>query len=287
MLGIRLLELFMPVLGRRGVWFCLYPAVLYFFLVRGEERRASAEYLERVLERKPAWTEVFQHFMTFAKVSADRFFLAGKQGTGIDVSFYGTDTFHALVDRKQCGVLLAAHFGSFDAGRIVAVEHPEFGLKIVLDSQVNANFMRRLAAKDGHLTDSLIDPYQPAASLGIEVAETVNNGNWVGFLADRRVAGQRSIEGILLGSKVRIPAGPFMVAAALKTPVVAMFPVFRSGAYEVYCEVLSESVNAPRACRDECLSGLAQNYLNLLERHIKDAPLNWFNYYDYWSQDDD
>ncbi len=63
--AIRFMELFAITFGRAAVFMLLYPVVLYFVLVRANERRASQGFLARVYRRKPKLHEVFGQFMTF------------------------------------------------------------------------------------------------------------------------------------------------------------------------------------------------------------------------------
>jgi len=284
--GIRFLELVGRLFGRRVLWWLLYPTALYFFLVRGAERRASTDYLKRVNGRKVSWTEGVRHFLCFARVTADRFLLMAGLGSNIDVRFHGVDEMHELVERGRGGLFLAAHFGSFEAARMIGHTHPDVNIRIVLDDQVNNNMMRRLAEANPAFSSSIISPHQSAASLGVEIAAAMHEGDWVGFLADRQFGGERTLRGELLGSIVEIPAGAFMVAAAFRAPVIAVFPVLRGRRYDVYFEVLSEGFNAPRADREAALSSMAARYLQRLEHHMRSAPYNWFNFYDFWKMPD-
>ena len=69
MWALRFMELFAITFGRAAVFVLLYPVVLYFVLVRADERHASQRFLSRVYQRKPKWHEVFAQFMTFARVT--------------------------------------------------------------------------------------------------------------------------------------------------------------------------------------------------------------------------
>jgi len=280
--GIRFMEFVALTFGRRVVGWFLYPVVLYFTLIRGYERAASRKYLERVHQRPVSWFEVYRHFLCFGQVTVDRVFLMSDRRNDIRMRFFGTKPLVDLVQQNRGGVFLAAHFGSFEAARMIAVEHPQVEMRIVLDDKVNPNFMRRMAEIDPGFVESIIDPHQSAASLGLEVAAAMREQQWVGFLADRVFGTERVLKGRLLGAEVSLPAGPFTVAAAFKAPVVALFPVLTDDGYDVYCEVLTGSLESSRKTRDEDLAAFAQQYLDCLESYVRKTPNNWFNFYDYF-----
>lgn len=282
MWAIRFMEIFAITFGRAAVFVLLYPVVLYFALVRADERRASQDFLARVYRRKPKWHEIFAQFMTFARVTTDRVFIMSGRTSNIRIRYFGTEPLVDLVQDAKGGVFLAAHFGSFEAARMVAVEHPQVQMRIVVDDEINPNFMRRMAEIDPEFILSIISPHQSAASLGVEIAAAMRESQWVGFLADRVFDSDRVIEVDFLDGKARLPAGPFMVAAAFKAPVIAIFPIFVDGGYDVHCEVLTTGLKTSRKDRQQDIQLFAQRYMDCLEKYVKRAPDNWFNFYDYF-----
>ena len=263
MWAIRFMEIFAITFGRAAVFVLLYPVVLYFALVRADERRASQDFLARVYRRKPKWHEIFAQFMTFARVTTDRVFIMSGRTSNIRIRYFGTEPLVDLVQDAKGGVFLAAHFGSFEAARMVAVEHPQVQMRIVVDDEINPNFMRRMAEIDPEFILSIISPHQSAASLGVEIAAAMRESQWVGFLADRVFDSDRVIEVDFLDGKARLPAGPFMVAAAFKAPVIAIFPIFVDGGYDVHCEVLTTGLKTSRKDRQQDIQLFAQRLYGL------------------------
>ena len=76
-----------------------------------------------------------------------------------------------------------------------------------------------------------------------------------------------------------------MLAAALKVPVIIVFGIWRGGdRYEAHVELLSEKIDLPRAKRDAELTRLVQAYADRLAAHVRDAPYNWLNFFDFWAR---
>jgi predicted LPLAT superfamily acyltransferase len=282
-LGIRFMMMLARLLGRRVLHALLFPITGYFYLVRREERAASRAFLARVLPRPVRRRDVFRHFLTFARMTADRVYFLADQRLEIAVRFIGAEALQALVDQSHRGVFLAAHMGSFEAARVLGPVLGGVHLHIVLDRRVNEHIMKALEALNPEFASLIIDAGQPAVSLGLRIGEAMAEGNWVGFLADRHRPGDRTAVCRFLGGSTQFPVGPFVIASAFKAPVVGVFPRCVGDGYEIHCEILSRGLDIPRRDRQQALGQWAQTYADRLAHHAREAPYSWFNFYDFWA----
>ena len=282
--GIRFLMWLAQIIGRAPLRVALYPVALYFFAVRAPERRASQSFLTRVFGRPATTREVLRHFVCFAQVAADRFFFFAGRGADIPVKFVGGPAIQRIVERGQPGIFLAAHFGSFEAARVIGPELGDIDLKIVLDQQFSGRFLNLMAEVNPELAETIIDSEQGAVALGLTIKDELRKGSWVGFLADRFRAGDRTVTTEFLGTEANFPVGPYIIANTFNAPVICTYCRLAGSGYEVHCEVLSDGVNLPRATRTESLDALAKQYVARLEHHVRAAPFSWFNFYDFWQQ---
>ncbi|MGH8553726.1 MAG: lipid A biosynthesis acyltransferase, partial [Methylococcales bacterium] len=89
-----------------------------------------------------------------------------------------------------------------------------------------------------------------------------------------------------LGGEVDLPSAPILIAASLKVPIIVFFGLYRGGnRYELRFEVLAEKIELDQSRRQQDLQQWMQKYADILERTIKSAPYNWFNFYDYWQEE--
>jgi predicted LPLAT superfamily acyltransferase len=73
------------------------------------------------------------------------------------------------------------------------------------------------------------------------------------------------------------------MASVLGCPLYTMFAARQhDGAYQIHFERLREQVTLPRRGREAALAELAREYAARLEYHARRAPLEWFNFYDFW-----
>lgn len=274
--------------GGRGIArACLYPITLYFYCVRGAERRASGEYLQRLRGRPARALEVARHIHTFAATILDRvFLLAGRTGL-FDIRSSGTEPLLQMLDQGRGVLVFGSHLGSFDALRVLARMRPELKLRVLMDRAHNAAITELLAELDPKLADCIIDAGQDGTAIVLAIQQALEEGAMVALLVDRARPDEPAVIAPLLGSAAAFPAAPWLIANALKAPIVLAFGLYLGGnRYDLRFESFAEVVDIPRRGRTEALSTLIHRYAGRLEHHLRDAPYNWFNFYDFWHSQD-
>ncbi|WP_293372001.1 hypothetical protein [Nevskia sp.] len=273
-------------LGRAPARLLLWPTVAWFLIAAGSARRASRAYLRRVLDREPTLADVARHFFTFAACSLDRLLLTGDQGRQLTLNIHRSDAVLALFERREPALVLVSHFGSFEALRVIGSELHEMPLKILLDRQHGAIVTRLIEGLDPGFAASIIDASERGPTLVLALRDAIRAGYSLGVMADRVRGDEPSVCVRFLGAQASLPTSPWVLASALKLPVIAAFGIHRGGrVYDARFELLETAVDLPRADRDAALQACAQRYAALLEQQARAAPYNWFNFYDYWLTD--
>lgn len=271
-------------LGRTPARLLLWPTVAWFLIAAGGARRASRNYLRRVLGREPRLADLARHFFSFAGCSLDRLLLTGDNGRQLKLNIHRSDAVLALFERREPCLVLVSHLGSFEALRVIGSELHAMPLKILLDRQHGHMVTSLIERLDPGFAASIIDASERGPTLVLALRDAIRDGYNLGVMADRVRGDEPSVGVTFLAGQARLPTSPWVLASALKLPVIAAFCVHRGGRiYEAHFELLEASVDLPRADRDAALQVCAQRYASLLERQTLDAPYNWFNFYDYWS----
>ena len=119
-------------------------------------------------------------------------------------------------------------------------------------------------------------------------------GGLVGLLGDRFSADAAGRAGPLrlpfLGHDADFPTGPLRLAMLMKQRVVFMVGLYRGGnRYDVRFEPLADFRDPPAdaAARDAALRAALVAYVRRLEALCREAPMNWFNFHDFWRDDDE
>ena len=269
--------------GRRATRLLLYPITLYFFLRRGPERRASRVYLQRVLGRRVSAWHVLRHIHCFSCTILDRLFLLGERFKRFDIRTSGLPDLDRVLEGGKGVLLIGSHLGSFDALRVLALERPEVPVRILLDLEQGARISQVLNALNPALAASIINARGGGPAVAIAIKEALDRNSIVALLADRGQPSNPTESVSFLAHPAPLPTSPWLLASALKVPVMLAFGLYRGGnRYDLHFEPFADSVAIERHRRAEALGEILQKFADRLAHYARLAPYNWFNFYDFW-----
>ncbi|MDZ7789073.1 MAG: acyltransferase [Xanthomonadales bacterium] len=289
---LALIRWFTLHIGRGFARLCLLPTTLYFFIVRGPERRASRDWLARVEAPKQGWWGVLIHIYTFAVTIIDRVLLLAGRENELDVRPEGVEALHGLLDSGRGCMLLGSHLGSFEAIRVFSRQAPPQyrRLKVVMDRDQNSLMTQMMEELLPDIRDTVINARQPGPAIVLEAGGVMEAGGMVAMLADRTWASEAAVEVSFLGRPARLPAAPLAIADTLGVPVVMVFGLYEGrGRYRLVFERLARPAERAkdRSERRRQLNEGVQHYADRLEHYARQYPYNWFNFYDFWATDTD
>jgi predicted LPLAT superfamily acyltransferase len=282
-LAIRFIVWVALTLGRHTARLFLYPICLYFFLFAAEARRSSRKYLRKVLGREPRISDGFRHIHTFASTILDRVFLLNGRFDKFDVRAHLDEAAKALIDSKRGCILLGAHLGSFEITRAYADEIDGPSASVVMYEENARKLNTVLKAINPDLKQQVI-PLGKIDSM-LKVEQALQRGEFIGILADRGLdQGGAGVSCEFLGEPANFPNGPLRMAYMLKCPVLLMVGAYRGGnRYDLYFEELVDMA-ATELPRNEMIKQAQLRYVARIEHYCREAPYNWFNFYDFWKQ---
>jgi predicted LPLAT superfamily acyltransferase len=122
----------------------------------------------------------------------------------------------------------------------------------------------------------------------LAIRAAIDRGELVAILGDRRPTAaegnSRVVVTEFLGADAAFPAGPWLLAHALHCPVYFVAGVYtRPNHYALHFDLLADEVRLDRKERAAALARYARAYASTLETYVRSAPLNWFNFFDFWS----
>ena len=260
-------------LGRGAMRALLLPICLYFVLVPSHWQRASRLYLPRVLGRDARFIDGWRHCHSFASCLLDRVYLLNNQTDRLELTVHGAELITDLRATGRGLLLFGAHLGSFEVARAAGRTMADLPISLLMYEDNARKTGAVLNAINPALGLEIIPLGRPGAMLAVR--DRLEDGHLVGVLADRGLSEDRRVQLPFLGAPAWFPEGPFRMAALLHQPVVLMFGIYRGGArYDIVFEAMGEPEDVASAMR---------RYAARLEHHCRDAPYNWFNFYDFWS----
>ncbi len=294
MWGLRLTVRSVRTLGRLVSLPLVVGVVAYFFVTDGKGRAASRAFLARVaahISPTPSWKpglwQCFLHYWAFATSIADRVALWGGSAHAFGFRFHGREHFEPHLVEGKGAIVLGAHLGSFDALRVLSSrDRVPVNVLMYTRHAPKINEIFRELSPDAELRVISADP--DSARTSFEIKACIDRGELVAILADRVEPGDRGrvCEVELLGGKVALPEGPFLLPLVLGCPAVLVVGLRGKGRhYDIHAEPLAPGgARAPRNEREARAHAMAQLYARRLEHYCKLAPRQWFNFYDYWGE---
>jgi predicted LPLAT superfamily acyltransferase len=267
-------------LGRPVSRMLLMPVCLGFLVCGRNARAASRGFLARVLGRTPGTLDVLRHFFTFGTTVLDRVYLLNDEAQRFEITIHGEEIVTEILAQGGGCLLLGAHHGSFEVLRLVGRSQPDLRVSLAMFEATGRKIGAALNAINPHLAPLIIGLGTPGAM--IEIRDCLEEGGFVGMLADRTLASDTTIAVDFLGAPAAFPTGPARLATLLRPPVVLMVGLFRGGnRYEIHFERLG--LATPAGPEPDETTRLIGHYAARLEHYCRAAPYNWFNFFDFWA----
>jgi predicted LPLAT superfamily acyltransferase len=132
----------------------------------------------------------------------------------------------------------------------------------------------------------------PVTSIGPDTAillkEKIDRGEWVAIVGDRiavdpqRGGSWRVVWSDFMGQPAPFPQGPFILASLMRCPVMLIFALRQQEKLHIHCEEFADPLLLPRGERQQALQQTVDRYAQRLEHYALQAPLDWFNFFDFW-----
>jgi predicted LPLAT superfamily acyltransferase len=288
--GMRFLLRTYLLFGRSVLQVFLYPVVSYYWLMNKSARHASQDYLNRLAVFAPSlnlngsllWS--YRHFICFANAMIDK--LAAWSGTlsPSDVRYYGKDELSEQTNQGRGVLLLGAHLGNLEVCRIIADFDNSPPINVLVHTKHAQKFNTVLRQTNNRSDFNLIQVTEITAATAQLLSDKIEAGELVVMAADRTpVNNQQRVSKVnFLGAEAMFPQGPFILAGLLKCPVYTLLCLKQADKFTIYIEPFSEQISLHRKNRDELMQKLAQRYADHLQSYCLKAPLQWFNFFDFW-----
>lgn len=283
--GLRLSATIYDLLGRRACLALAAPIVLYFYATGTEQRRSSRAFLERALGRKPGFLDGYRHFLSFTGRMLDVFgaWTGGIDGRSVRVE-HGAALAGAIADPRGA-VLIVAHHGNVDLSRAVLDQATRARLVVLAHTRHAGNYNRVLADLNPAAALDILQVSELGPETAIALKERVERGDWVVIAGDRTPVGSsgRTSLAPFLGAPAAFSQGPYILAALLDCPVYLLFCRREGSGHRLDFEHFADRIELPRAGRPEALAAHVTTFATRLEHHVRAAPYQWYNFFDFWA----
>ncbi len=271
-------------LGLKAAYSCLFFITPYFYFFSPKGRNASLEYWKIIRPNLNFWKYrwlVLRHYYRFGTLLIDRMYQSASDKNPFKTHENGIENITAILGKQQNGILLSAHVGNwsisaeefrdhFKQAKINMIEHKSNKLKLINDTDKQLN-------KDIKADDmSKISPL-------MEINAQLNNHHSIVLMGDRPLG--EHFELITFCEKlVPFDSTPFRIAAMKKLPLVFTFAFKgKDENYDFYADVPVKYNYQAGVNKRQQVRVWMQDFSKTLEKHIKNYPDQWCNFYPVWS----
>ena len=289
--GIKLLFVIHRIFGRWPFRLIVYPTVLFYLIRHPFARRSSRSYLTRVYRSiaptagdATLWQSV-RHFATFAESILDKLRIWSGELRTEEVTFHNYDVISSEVAAGRGGVIFVTHLGNVEVCRALTTRKNGARLTVLVHTKHAQSFNRLLAELNPASELNVLQVTEVSADTVIRLREKVDRGEFIVIACDRIPVSENARVAVadFLGAPAGFPVGPYVLASLLQCPSYLLFCISESGRYHMYFERFHERIVLPRVTRDAALGALAADFSARLAYFCQRAPLQWFNFYDFWA----
>jgi len=290
--GLKFLATTYKLLGYRVCWWVMQPILLYFFLTGKVQRRASKRFWQKVYKLEgntatPSLGQLWKHTRSFGRMALDKFAAWMGDIRVEDLIIPHEDEFDHVLSQDKGIVVFASHLGNIEICRALSQKRNNIKITVFAHTKNAKKFNDLLAQYNPEAKLDVVEVSDMGPATAIELQERIDDGQWVVIAGDRTpVEGDKRVSMIpFLGQDAPFSQGPMILASLLKCPVYSMLCLKEGDKFRLLFEKVSDQITLPRKSRNEALEEEMHNYVRLLEQTCRKYPVQWYNFFDFWVED--
>lgn len=221
---------------------------------------------------------MYMSYFRFGQVLIDKTAISLGLRDRFTYEFDGIDVLKQLLEEKRGAILISAHVGNFEVAEY-------FFADIDFECQINLvttdrehSFIKEYFESISIKTNLNFIIVRDDMSHIFEINNCLSNNEIICFTGDRYFPGTKVLVEEFLGEQAVFPAGPFSIASRMKVPVAYVYVMKeRSLHYHLYTRRVE--------VKHRDAQHLLKSYCDSVTQIVKEYPLQWFNYYDFWDSD--
>lgn len=268
--------------GIRPAYFLLAFVSAYYCLFSYSTARSMYRFF-RYKMRYSRWrsmASVYRNIYIFGQTLIDKVVVMAGIPNRFSFDFDGEERLHAMVHSGKGGILLSAHLGNWEvAGHLFTRLNTK--INIVMFDGEHERIKSYLEGVTGGRNVNVIVLKDDLSHI-YAINDALGKQELVCMHADRFLPGNKTAEKEFLGEPARFPVGPFLLASTFRVPVSFVF-AFKETAthYHLYATDPKVYPGAKQGGLDQSMG----DFVEVMEEKVRKYPLQWFNYYDFWSKD--
>ena len=266
-LGQRALIFFFRWWNLRLGYAILAVVVPFYMLFARKGYLAIYNYFKHHFDCSPwqSFVKTYQNHFVFGKVILDRFAVFSGKKNLFDVEIIGNEHYERLSNGEKGFIIAGSHTGNFEIiGYLLNSTKKRINALIYAGESKTVQNNRYKIMQRNNIT--LIPVLNDMSHL-FSINSALQNGEIVSMPCDRNHGSTKSMEIDFMSGKANFPVGAFALARSFNVEILAIFAIkISTKQYKVFVNPVCD----------------IKSYVKELENIVKEYPLQWFNFYDFW-----
>ena len=291
--GLNLLVWIYKIFGKGLFIIFLHPVITYFVLTSKQARASSRIFWSKLNahqgKTKPvSFAQIYRHFYEFGLAAIDKIACWMGDIKRSDVILHNQDLFQQVLHSGKGAVFIGSHLGNLELCRAIGEQSDEFKINAIVFNKHAPKFQQALSQSNDKVEVNLIHVESMGPETAILFKQKIDQGEIIIIVGDRTSFSSfgRVQYAEFLGEQAPFAEGPYILAGLLECPVYLLFCLKENNVYNIYLEHFADSLKFPRRDRQQRLKETIQHFADRLTYYCQKAPLQWFNFYDFWRSDD-
>ncbi len=276
LLGYKIFVFVIQRFGLSAAYFLLRFVAAYFVFSAPQQSRSIFQYFREIVGYSflKSLISIYKSYFLFGQTLVDKVAIGAGMKSRFTYTFDGNQHLDTL--GKTGGIVLSAHLGNWEVAGFLLKEN-----------QLTTNILM-FQAEHERIKDYLKDVMKEHnlnviaikgdMSHVFQINDVIQKKEVLCVHGDRFIDGSRLVRKQFMGREAFFPIGPFAIASKLRTPFTMAYAM--RGKNRVY-HLSATPVEIAGADPEVLLD----NYVKHLEEKLRKYPLQWFNFYDFWSED--
>ena len=268
--------------GVKPAYSLLIFVSFYYFISSIKTNKYAYNYFRKLgFNKVKSIVCIYKNYYAFGQTIIDRISAMAGFSNKFTYNFDGEDYLHKMVSNGKGGIMLSAHTGNWEiAGHFLDRLNTPINI-LMLDAEY-AHIKNYLDQVTGKRKAKIIVINNDMSHV-FEIMEALNNNELICIHADRLLdKNQKSIDISFLEEKARFPYSIFKMIVTYNVPVTFVFAHKETSTHYHFTATPEKIYNTGN--KEERVTKLATDYVIELEKKVKQYPLQWYNYYNFWER---
>jgi len=270
------------------VIYCFLPFAVIYYLIAARKRAGAIYSYLRHRQGFSVWRSAigtYRNHLLFAKFLMDRFYIYAGHKDKFNSASLEKDVVVKYFSTDKPLVMVSAHVGNFEISSYLCGKLPKKLNVLAFAGETEQMQKFRSSAMEENNIEMI--PVREDMEHIFRLNDVIREGEAITMAGDRVFTGRRNHKFMFLGKEALFPTGIYAIAERYKADIIAMFVLGTKKNFNYKIHVEPITIDPAIKGRDERARAYGQKYVDILEKVIKENPLQWFNFYDFWNIEGD